>query len=502
MKSRILFQKLYVAIVLLVLLTIQVAIPVVNATRTIDGSLRSYGFNNEATISGITITDSGSTVILSGLDSSTGDLTRLDKFFINFVVSDLDGFDHLDVYIVLFNNDRAVEETSSGVMATQINNGVTDRSFVVRWLSPERSAYLSGLSLSPTNETFRFPITSGVGVSNFLVKSGATSIDSNTYNSGIVDFVTPENFNTNTPSSWRVTSGDNPAAVVTDSGIVNDFVNNTSGVRNIQYTVSIPFTMSKVAPSSGVWNVGIMVHDRLQQEITTERTDELVQAFRYAPAYFKNQWYGEVLITGNSGISFTDVEAGSGFQISDQSGIASGIVAKFTSNGTYSQEMISDTTWSPAETTPTRPAFAYLVFSSGLEGSTATGDSKTRLDQQGNRFAIQARRIRLAMAGDTPSSTDSLTATFVDIMHDDSAGVTTDNLIPALDNAKYRLANPDQTPIAQAKPGRIAVIDTAPGTDELGVRSIFEFQLKLSPVFQNTEYSGNLSIGISNATTS
>jgi hypothetical protein len=245
-----------------------------------------------------------------------------------------------------------------------------------------------------------------------------------------------------------------------------------------------------------------MVHDRLQQEITEERTGVMEDAYKYAPAYFKNQWYGEVSIVGNSGISFIDAPAGGGFQISDQSGLASGIQARFISNGSYSQEIVSDTTWNPAETIPTRPAFAYLVFSSGLEGSTATGDSKTRLDQQGNRFAIQARRLRLAMEGDTPASIDTLEATFVDIMPADSANVTTDNLIPALTDVIYRLANSDQTPIGLAKAGRIAVINTAPGTDEIGVRSIFEFQLKLSPTFQNTEYSGNLSIGISNSTSS
>ncbi len=497
MNYRIMFQKIYVAFVLLALLAIQVTLPEVNASTTIDGSLRSYGFNNEATISGITITNSGGTVISSGAASETGDLTRTDSFFINFVVSDLDGFDHLDVYVVLFNNDRGVEEDSSGVMASQIDSGVTDRSFVVRWLAPERSVYLSGLSLSPTNETFEFPIDSGVGESNFLVKSGASSIDSNTYNSGIVDFVTPENFNANSPSTWRVTSGETPTATVTDSGVVNNFAAGTSGIRNIQYTVSIPFTMSKVAPSSGVWNVGIMVHDRLQQEITEERTDVMEDAYEYAPAYFKNQWYGEVLIVGNSDISFIDAPAGSGFQISDQSGLASGIQAQFISNGTYSQEMISDTTWSPAETIPTRPAFAYLVFSSGLDS--ATGDSDTRLRIEGNRFAIQARRIQLAMAGDTPNSTNTLEATFVDIMPATSAGVTTANLIPPLNSSIYQLANPDQTPIDSAKPGQIAVISTAPGTDELGVRSIFEFQLRLSSTFQNTTYSGNLSIGVSNA---
>jgi hypothetical protein len=143
-----------------------------------------------------------------------------------------------------------------------------------------------------------------------------------------------------------------------------------------------------------------------------------------------------------------------------------------------------------------------LVFGSGLEGSTATNASLTRLNEEGNRFALQARRIKLGLTGDNISTVETLVATFVDIFPD-VPPVNTDDLIPAMNNSSiYQLADTTtKVPIDNPKPSEIAIISNAPGTDEIGVRSIFEFQLRLSAVFQNTEYSGNLSIGISNSTT-
>jgi hypothetical protein len=246
-----------------------------------------------------------------------------------------------------------------------------------------------------------------------------------------------------------------------------------------------------------------MVHDRLQQEITEEKTGLLADTYKYATEFYENQWYGEVSIVGSSGLRFTDVQAGSGFQKADQSGLTSGIQARFISNGTYAQEVISDTTWRPAITVPNRPAFAYLVFGSGLEGSTATGPSKTRLDEEGNRFALQARRIKLGINGDSFDEDATEDAAFVDIFPD-APPANTDDLIPVkdIDGGIYQLADATtKVPIDEPKPSEIAIISNAPGTDEIGVRSIFEFQLRLSAVFQNTEYSGNLSIGISNSTT-
>jgi hypothetical protein len=500
MRVKVVLQKVYVAFVLLVLLTIQVSMPVVNATRTIDGSVRTFGFNNPTEISNIVIIGSGNTAIASGIGSNS--LSRTDDYEIQFDVFDLDGFDHLDVYVAFFNTNSSSKETTSGILIAAINSGVEDRGFVVRWMAPERSIYLSGLA-SGISEPYAFDINSGV--SNFFVKSGVSPISSGTYNSGIVDFVSSGAFNLNNSVTWEVTSGANPVAVVSESGVVNDFSTSpsTSGVRNIKYTVTIPFKLSKVAPSSGVWNVGVMVHDRLQQEITEERTDVLVDKYAFAPNFYENQWYGEVSIVGSSGLRFTDVQAGSGFQKADQSGITSGIQARFISNGTYAQEVISDTTWRPAITVPNRPAFAYLVFSSGLEGSTATGDSQTRLEQEGNRFALQARRIQLGMAGDSFAEAATEDASFVDIFPD-APPANTDDLIPVkdLNGGIYQLADTTtKVPIDNPKPSEIAIISNAPGTDEIGVRSIFEFQLRLSAVFQNTEYSGNLSIGISNSST-
>ena len=487
MRIKVLLQKAYVAFVLLALLTIQVSIPVVNATDEIDGSVRSYGFNNPSEITNVVITDRSGNLIDSGFGSLA--LTRTSDFIIQFDVFDLDGFDHIDVYVALFNVDSSSKETTSGILAEAINSGVEDRGFVVRWMAPERSIYLSGLA-SGISETFAFDITTGV--SNFFVKSGVSPISSGTYNSGIVDFVGSGAFNLNSSVTWEVTSGFSPGpnAVVAQSGVVNDFSATpaTSGVRNIKYTVTIPFKLSKVAPSSGVWNVGVMVHDRLQQEIIEERTNVLVDTYKYATDYYENQWYGEVLIEGNAALTFIDVEAGSGFQRADQSGLTSGIQIRFISNGTYRQQVQSDTTWNPQVTVPNRPAFAYLVSNSGL--ANPSPDDINILNTSGNRFALQARRIALA--------SDQTISDWVNI---DPFVVDANTLNFVRDNTDsiYRLANENQIPLGEvALASQIGTIASAEGTNEVGVVSKFEFQLRLSSVFQNTTYTGNISIGVSN----
>jgi hypothetical protein len=486
MRVKVVLQKVYVAFVLLVLLTIQVSMPVVNATDEIDGSVRSYGFNNETEISNVVITDRDGNLIDSGLGSE--DLTRTSDFIIQFDVFDLDGFDHLDVYVALFNVDSNSKETTSGILAAAINSGVEDRGFVVRWMAPERSIYLSGLA-SGISETFSFDINSGV--SNFFVKSGVSPISSGTYNSGIEDFVTSGAFNLNSSVTWEVTSGFSPGpnAVVTQSGVVNDFSDETptSGVRNIKYTVTIPFKLSKVAPSSGVWNVGVMVHDRLQQEITEERTNVLVDKYKYASEYYKNQWYGEVEIEGNVNLTFIDVEAGSGFQRADQSGL-NAIQVLFISNGNYKQQVQSDTTWNPQVTVPNRPAFAFLVSNSGL--AVPSEADLDILNTSGNRFALQARRIELAGDGNISDWVN------VDPFVVDGSTV---NFVRGNIDSIYRTANENQIPQGNAAvSSQIGTIASAEGTNEVGVVSKFEFQLRLSSVFQNTTYSGNISIGVSN----
>jgi hypothetical protein len=244
--------------------------------------------------------------------------------------------------------------------------------------------------------------------------------------------------------------------------------------------------MSKVAPSSGVWNLVIMVHDRLQQEIIGERTNVMVDTYKYAPAFYRNQWYGEVLIVGGNTVTFTNVEAGSGFQTSDQSGEARGIQVRFTSNGTYNQTVTSDTTWIPAVTIPTRPIYAYLVFNSGFAAANGTA-ARILLDEEGNRFSLGARRIKLG--GDATN----LDALFVEIFPTD-VPAEVDFILP-LNNPAYRPVTGSNSSISS----KSSDVNQALGTDEFGVVSIFEFQLRLSPVVQNTTYSGNLSIGVSNA---
>jgi hypothetical protein len=471
MRVKVVLQKVYVAFVLLVLLTIQVSMPVVNANDEVDGSVTSYGFNNPTILSDILITETSGVAITSGVEANS--LTRTSEFVIQFDVFDLDGFQHLDVYVALFNTDGSSAESDSGVLITAINSGVEDRGLVLRWLAPERSTYLSGLS-----ETYSFDITSGQD--NFLVKSGISPINSGTYNSGIEDFVTPTVFNANSGVTWVVNTS--ASALATESGVVNTL--DASGVvessedRNIKYRVTIPFTMSKVATSSGAWTVGVMIHDRLQQEISGSKTDILEDHYEFSAAY-GNQWYGEVQIEGNDQITFTDVLAGSGFQIADQSGVTSGIQVRFISNGIYNQQVQSDTTWLPSVTITGRPVFAYLTTDSGLND---VNDSV--LTSSGNRFALQARRIEI---GEVPGILE-----FVNILPKAPAENDPINLFNS-NSAVYRQPGGDAS-----LPSRIGAIADAPGTTEVGVMSIFEFQIRLSSVFQNTTYSGNVTIGISN----
>jgi len=368
-----------------------------------------------------------------------------------------------------------------------VNSGVNDRGLVIRWIAPERAAELSGLV--PT-ETFDFPITSGS--SNFLVKSGTNPIDPDSYNSGLKDFLIPNStvtdsgFNDITTGTWEVEKSTSATGVAIQSGVVNEFDDSglveSSGFRNIKYTVRIPFRMSKVAPSSGIWNVGVMIHDRIQQEINTTKTGDLYDYYAWAPGGYGNQWYGEVNVVANDSIEFGDVEAGGEFKVALQSGLNSGVRVLFVSNGLYNQDIRSDTTWTPDFTVPSRPDFAYLTFTSGL--TTPSSADSGLLISQGNRFAIQARRFAIDGAADS-----------FDFLDVNPAGPPGDsNFVFDTDNGVYReLGDPS------AKPSAYTTVSTANPTSEIGIESVFEFQIRISSVFQNAIYSGNLTIGVSNA---
>jgi hypothetical protein len=128
--------------------------------------------------------------------------------------------------------------------------------------------------------------------------------------------------------------------------------------------------------------------------------------------------------------------------------------------------------------------FAYLVPSSGLSGANLNDATQQgRLDSEGNRFALQARRLSLAnVSGIT---------TYEDII------IASEDMIPAITLSElYRQdTNPNNL-----KASLIRTIAPDAGTDEQGILAEFDFALKLSPVFQNTVYSGGISIGISNTT--
>jgi len=480
MNYKVLFQKLYVVIFLLLTVVVHLAEPVEviasDASGTVDGAVTSFGFNNPTDISGIKILDSNGDVL--DIDDDAGLLTRVEDFVIEFFVYDLDGFKHLDVYVALFNNNTTTAESTSGKLITAVDGGVTDNAIVFRWMSKERSEFLSGLAVTSGVE-FAFDINSGV--ENIYVKSGTTQLITSGFNSGVEDFVAPSDFNDQTGVTWIGGSG-TVFSEVTKSGIIETLSGTdviSSGVRNIEYRIRIPFTMSKVAPSSGVWTLGVMVHDQLQREIDTARTDIEVTHHEFAGGYYKNQFYGEVEVLGTAAISFTNVEAGSGnFQTSDQSG-AAGVYVRFIANGTYNQSVQSDSTWDPVETSTLFPDYAFLVAKSGLDNPI---NNNELLETEGNRFALQVRRTELNEASGVTS--------FVDVIPNVDG---TDNL-PPKENSAYRESGRG----AGAIVSEIALVAIDDLTSEVGITARFEFGLKLSAVFQNTTYNGNISIGISN----
>jgi hypothetical protein len=226
-----------------------------------------------------------------------------------------------------------------------------------------------------------------------------------------------------------------------------------------------------------------MVHDRIQQEINTTKTGDLYDYYAWAPGGYGNQWYGEVNVVANNSIEFGDVAAGGSFKVALQSGLDSGVRVLFVSNGVYNQDIRSDTTWTPNFTVPTRPDFAYLTFTSGLTNPSDPADVGL-LITEGNRFALQARRI--AIDGQTSSGV------FLDV--NPTSLPSGSDFVLATNNSAYR-----QLGELSAKPSAYTTVSTANPTSEIGIESVFEFQIRISSVFQNAIYSGNLTIGVSNA---
>jgi hypothetical protein len=250
--------------------------------------------------------------------------------------------------------------------------------------------------------------------------------------------------------------------------------------------------MSKVAPSSGDWNYTVYVFDRLQQEISQPNTGIVEPHILRASDDYTNEWYGEIEVLGVAAIEFPTVEAGSG--MTPSSGV---ITARFTSNGIYSQLVSADTTWTPNSQVPGRPLFAYLIPSSGFS-SQGTVD-RNSIDTQGNRFALEARRVSIAEGGTAED--------YVGVVLPDAA----EDLAPA-NNAtliyRQNRSGANNTIIKS----KIVEIATADGTTEFGVESTFDFRIQLSRVFQTvhfvnadeetTIYTGSIQLGIQNSTNS
>jgi hypothetical protein len=473
MNYRTLFLKTYVAFLMtLVLVSVSFANVTVTGTTTesTEGEITSFGFNNPTVVSGLEIlVESG------GSYSDTEDLAHTELHQLRFNVEDIDGFEHLDVYAVLYRSDT--KTTDSGLALQYLNSGVSDEALVIRWISPERSIYLSGLASA--ENVFNYPINSGVD--NFLVKSGSTPlIDS--YNSGMSDFFAPSAFNAQTNVTWAVNSGTDPVdSVELKSGIVTVFNDdntfNSSGFRTIQRDVTIDIIMSKVAPSSGVWNYAIFLFDRLQQETTTTKTGTVVTQHIDNTIPYETLFYGEISVLAGSTVEFSGVAAGGDF--TNSSGT---VLARFISNGRYKQSFSSDTTWLPNVVTAGLPQFAYLVSASGL---LQDNDDSEFLTTEGNRFALKALRTTIATAQSQEETTP------VDLL----LNLTDQEQVPS---SGVNALTGDTTIYAQSRDGYSAKsslsreIAFAEATNELGVESNFKFQVKLSPVFQTNHVSGGV----------
>jgi hypothetical protein len=443
-----------------------------NTEGSTDGEITSFGYNNPTVVSGLRILEESGT---SNFITTTS-LSRASDHQLLFEVRDVDGFDHLDVYVVLYKSDTKTND--SGLALQYLNSGVSDNALVIRWIAPERSVYLSGLT--PT-ETFLFPIESGVD--NFLVKSGSTTlVDS--YNSGIEDFKTSGLFNgiPDSQSTWNIDA--TPASSGVESGVVNVYSGATilsSGVRVIKREVTIPITISKVLPQSGVLNYAIFLFDRLQQETSTTKTGVVdVQHLDNGISY-QVQFFGEIQIAEPRSVVFSGVEAGSGFKQS--SGV---ITATFISNALYKQSFSADTTWLPDVVTTGLPQFAYLIPNSGFLGvngltTSGTNDPGDHLRSEGNRFALNAFRESIeTIRSDVNEQTSA-----VDLLLPVDEGVL-DEVIESSGTVYAQTRTGTYTP----KPSSNRVISQANPTSELGVISTFRFEIRLSPVFQ-TNYVEN-----------
>jgi hypothetical protein len=496
MNYRLLIQKTYAAF-LMVLVVTAFSFASVVATGTADsestqGEITSFGFNNPTTVTEQIINRSDN----AGANfTTTTSLSRSAEHQLVFDIRDVDGFDHLDVYVVLFKSDTKVLG-DSGLALQYLNSGVSDNAFVIRWLSPERSNYLSGLTLLDPAETFLIDITSGQD--NFLVKSGTNPLLNN-YNSGLEDFVTPSAFNAQENVSWRVDLNSGLTSIELESGVVREYnssnVEVSSGTRVIKRQVTIPLTISKVLPQSGVLNYAVIVYDRLQQETTTSKTGDVNIVYADNGTAYVVEFYGEITINSTPAtVVFTDVVAGSGFF---QQSVGT-IEATFISNNIYVQSFSSDTTWLPNFVTDGLPEFAYLVPASGLLSGIDIGtrDPGGFLASQGNRFALRAFRETIALGGNGPTSPVDLR-----LLANDVAGF---DQVLSSSSGVYAQSRSSYT----AEPSQDALIAQADPTNELGVVSTFRFEIKLSPVFQTnhilngvvqtTQYTGTIRLLISN----
>ena len=404
---------------------------------TTPSEFTSTGFNNPTIITDMV------------LSQTTGDaiketsLVPQSTFYLNATIQDCDGFTYQDIYFVVFHSDAT--EITSAIINEKINQGVTPDSFVVRYLSPERSTYLSTAPIVLTGMTI---ITA---VDNFMVKVGSTPVDTNGI-SDHSDYTSMLLFNAMTDHTWSLVSAD---AIVTKTDLVE------AVPVAYERDLSIGFTPSKVAvQATGEWHVAVVVYDRFQMESPEPIANEL-DVFSEIDSGYNMAFYGEIQLEAGQKIQFDRVVRGEDTWTDSNTGV----LVRYIANGEFTRTATADVRWDAT------------ILNSITENPWAELHDPLIIDDTKQFFYLQVLR-------DAASNYD-----IVELDEDDALLTSTQPIaIVPMENTDYSIDSlQSMTSNVESNVSR---------TTELGQLTPFLFQIKLSPAFQNATYTGNMTIGI------
>lgn len=404
---------------------------------TTPSEFTSTGFNNPTLITDLV------------LSTTTGDaikevnMTPQSTFYLNATIQDFDGLTHQDIYFVVFHSDA--DEITAAMIDEKINQGVTPDSFVVRYLTPERSTYLSTAPIVLTQMTIT------TAVDNFMVKDGSTPVDSSGVNDH-ADYTSTVLFNASEEYSWSLVSGSSTIADTGPVGIVE---------APIERDISIAFTPSKVAPQgTGNWHVAVVVYDRLQIEIPEPNTQELY-IYSAMDNNYNMAFYGEIQLEPGQEIQFNDVVPGRNIWTDS----STGLLVRYIANGSFTRTATADVRWDES-TLDLENEFSSAELHDPLSSENTT-----------QYFYLQVYRDKGANYEAT------------EILHNELF-TTSSDVIAILPDSNTDYAT------ASVQSLTTAVESNVVRTSELGQLTPFLFQIKLSPDFQNATYAGNMTIGI------